>query len=67
LILTMNFSPIFLGVELFLGSLIPLAILSLPRTRKSVVPISIAAVLVMVGIFAMRYVMVIGGQSVPLS
>ncbi|MCL5961786.1 MAG: polysulfide reductase NrfD [Chloroflexi bacterium] len=67
LILTLNFSPIFLGVEIFLGSIIPLVLLSLPQTRKKVLPISIASALVMIGIFAMRYVMVIGGQSVPLS
>ncbi|MBI4319024.1 MAG: polysulfide reductase NrfD [Chloroflexi bacterium] len=67
MILTLNFSPIFVGVELVLGSLIPLAILFFPKTKRRVIPVSIAAVLVMVGIMAMRYVMVIGGQSVPLS
>lgn len=67
LILTLNFSPIFLGVEIFLGSLVPLAILTFPKTSRNVASVSVAAVLVMVGIMAMRYVMVIGGQSVPLS
>ncbi len=67
LILTLNFSPIFLGVELFLGALIPLGILFFPKTGRFVPTVSLAAVLVMVGIMAMRYVMVIGGQSVPLS
>ncbi len=67
LILTMNFSPIFLGVEIILGSLIPMVILFGPKTKRNVLAISAASALVMIGIFAMRYVMVIGGQSVPLS
>lgn len=67
LILTLDFSPIFLGVEILLGSFIPLFLLLFPPTSKRLLPVSVAAVLVMIGIFAMRYVMVIGGQSIPLS
>ncbi|MDA8188801.1 MAG: polysulfide reductase NrfD [Dehalococcoidales bacterium] len=67
LILTLNFSPIFLGGEILLGALVPLFLLFFPPTGKRILPVALAAVLVMVGIMAMRYVMVIGGQSVPLS
>lgn len=67
LILTMNFSPIFVGGEIILGSIIPVLLMVLPWTRRRVFPTAIAAFLVMAGIMCMRYVMVIGGQSVPLS
>ncbi|MFQ6618353.1 MAG: NrfD/PsrC family molybdoenzyme membrane anchor subunit [Fidelibacterota bacterium] len=67
LILTLDFSPVFLGFEIFLGSLIPLTILAIPSTRKNVWFVTLAAILVMIGIWAMRYIMVIGGQSVPLA
>jgi tetrathionate reductase subunit C len=67
LILTMDFSPIFLGGEILLGSLIPLLLLGIPTTGKRLGWVTTAAVLVMLGILSMRYIMVIGGQSVPLS
>ncbi|MFQ6033322.1 MAG: NrfD/PsrC family molybdoenzyme membrane anchor subunit, partial [Candidatus Bipolaricaulia bacterium] len=67
LILSLDFSPLFLGVELFLGSLVPLAILAAPGTRRKVGWVILAAILVMIGIWAMRYIMVLGGQAVPLS
>lgn len=116
LILTLNFSPIFVGLELLLGSLLPIGLLILkprwlnllvlavatgamailllqtakvdrgplealllasplsvlllmavPYRERELASASLAAVLVMVGIMAMRYIMVIGGQSVPLS
>ena len=67
LLLFGRFQPYFLGVEIFLGSLIPTALLLFPTTGKRLVPITVAAFLAMVGVFAMRYVMVIGGQAVPLA
>jgi len=67
MILTLDFSPLFLGVELFLGSLVPLTILGIPEMSRRVGWVSLAAACVMIGIFAMRYIMVIGGQSLPLS
>jgi formate-dependent nitrite reductase membrane component NrfD len=66
LILTGNFAPLFVGVELFLGALIPM-ILVLGPTRKSLTAAVVASILVNIGVYAMRYVMVIGGQTVPLS
>lgn len=62
-----DFRPYFLGVEIILGSIIPLFLLMFPFTRRNPVTLSFAAVLAMVGVFAMRYVMVIGGMSLPLS
>jgi formate-dependent nitrite reductase membrane component NrfD len=67
LILTLDFSPLFLGVEIFLGSLVPLALLLAPPMRNRRWAAALAGLCVMIGIMAMRYVMVIGGQSVPLS
>lgn len=67
LILKGSFSPYFLGVEILLGSLIPLVLLIFPWTRRRIPVVTLASVLVMAGIMAMRYVMVTGGQSVPLS
>lgn len=66
LILTGNFAPIFVGVELILGALIPM-VLVLGPTRKSLTAAVVASILVNIGVYAMRYVMVIGGQTVPLS
>lgn len=67
LILKGNFSPYFLGMEIVLGALIPLFILVLPWTRRYIPAVTLASLLVMAGIMAMRYVMVIGGQAIPLS
>ncbi len=67
LLLQGSFRPYFVGVELILGSLIPVVLLLVPPTGRRLVPVAVASVLAMVGVFAMRYVMVIGGQSIPLS
>ncbi|MFQ5786625.1 MAG: NrfD/PsrC family molybdoenzyme membrane anchor subunit [Thermodesulfobacteriota bacterium] len=67
LILKGSFAPMFLGVEIILGSIIPLILLLVPYSRKSLISHAVASVLVMIGIYAMRYVMVVGGQSLPLS
>ncbi|MCX6155702.1 MAG: polysulfide reductase NrfD [Candidatus Kapabacteria bacterium] len=67
LILTGDFSLLFLWIEVVLGSLIPLIFLNIPAFKKKIGFAVTAAVLVMIGILAMRYVMVIGGQSIPLS
>ncbi len=66
LILTGDFSFLFVGVELILGALIPM-VLVLGPTRKSMTAIVVASILVNVGVYAMRFVMVIGGQTVPLT
>ena len=56
---------LFIGIYLILGLAIPLGILIWQRASRSV-QVS-AAVLVLVGTLAMRYVIVMGGQVLPLS
>jgi len=66
LILTGDFAPLFLGVELFLGSIVPLFVVFFPRTNRSMTALIISCILVNLGVYAMRYVMVVGGQTIPL-
>ncbi len=66
-ILVLDFKFPFIGVELIAGSLVPLLLLLAPPTRNKRWAAALAGVLVMIGIMAMRYVMVLGGQNVPLS
>lgn len=66
LILQGDFSTLFLGVEIILGSIIPLLIVFLPRTGRSLKWVVGASILTLIGIFAMRVVVVIAGQSIPL-
>jgi len=61
-----KFGVWFLGIELFIGEIVPLAMLSFPQIRRSMVGQNIACVLILIGIFVMRMIVVIGGQSVPL-
>ncbi|MHB0867470.1 MAG: NrfD/PsrC family molybdoenzyme membrane anchor subunit [Thermoleophilia bacterium] len=67
LILTGNFAPLFVGVEILLGSFIPMILVLGPKMRNSLTAAVVASILVNIGVYAMRFVMVIGGQSVPLS
>lgn len=67
LLLQGKFRPYFLGVEILLGSLLPILLLAWPKMRKKVLPVAVAAVLTMIGVFAMRYVVVVGAQGFPLS
>ena len=65
LILTGKFAFYFLVVENLLGKIIPAFILLVPRFRN-LTTVTIASVLVVVGIFFMRYVVVVGGEFLPL-
>ena len=67
MLLSGQFSFLFIGVELLLGAIVPLFLFLSPFTRRWVPAYALASVLVMVGIFAMRCIMVIGGLSIPLS
>ncbi len=67
LILTGNFAFLFVGVEIILGSFIPMLLVLGPKSRKSLTAAVIASILVNIGVYAMRFVMVIGGQTTPLS
>lgn len=60
-------SHLFIGVEVILGSIIPLFFLLFPPTKRRLGFVVLSSILVMIGIFTMRYVMVIGGLSIPLS
>ena len=60
------FQDTFLGVQIFIGSLIPLLIIY-SRFGQSVTGMVSAAFLILVGIAAMRYNIVIGGQALPMS
>ncbi len=64
-ILSGGYGFLFIGVYLILGLALPLMVLTRHRPRR-VVQVA-AAVLVLAGTFAMRYVIVMGGQVVPLS
>ena len=57
-----SFSFLFLGVQIVLGAVIPLLILL--RSKVSSAAVAVACALVLVGIFTMRYVVVIGGQVI---
>jgi tetrathionate reductase subunit C len=67
MLLNGSFSFLFLGVEVALGAVLPLFLLLFPFTRRWIPAYALASVLVMIGIFAMRCIMVIGGLNVPLS
>jgi len=67
MLLNGQFSFLFVGVELLLGAVVPLFLFLSPFTKRWIPAYAFASVLVMVGIFAMRCIMVIGGLSIPLS
>jgi len=60
-----SFSFMFLVVENLLGKIVPFILLTVPRFR-TMFTVIIASILVVVGIFFMRYVVVLGGESIPL-
>ena len=66
LLTTGEFAIWFLGVELLLGAILPLGLLSLPQTRRIPAVQYACAGLVIIGIFVMRVIIVIGGQSAQL-
>jgi len=57
---------LFWGVQILLGSVLPLILLYHPSTGKSRFWIGISAALVIIGGLAQIYVIVIGGQAYPL-
>jgi tetrathionate reductase subunit C len=65
LILMGPFAWSFLGVEIMIGKIIPFMIVINPSTRKPAW-LTLASVMVMVGIFAMRCNVVLGGEFLPL-
>jgi len=65
LLLSGKFFPLFLIVENLLGKIVPFTLLVVPRFRN-LATIIIASLLVVIGIFFMRYVVVVGGEFIPL-
>jgi formate-dependent nitrite reductase membrane component NrfD len=65
LLLYHQFSPFFVFIENLFGKVIPLIIVATPRFR-TISGLTVASILVMVGIFFMRYVVVLGGEHIPL-
>ncbi len=61
-----KWAPLFLGVELILGGLVPLLLLSVKRIRVQSLGQCAACALILCGIFVMRVIIVVGGQSVRL-
>ena len=66
LLTTGEYAIWFLGIELFLGAVLPLTLLSVPKFRMIPAVQYASAALVIIGIFVMRVIIVIGSQSVPL-
>lgn len=62
---SLSFSP--LGIPVMVASVLPIVVHGIPSHRRQLPATVAACVLVMAGILAMRYVVVIGGQHVPLS
>jgi molybdopterin-containing oxidoreductase family membrane subunit len=60
-------APLFWGGEIFFGGIVPFFILVHPKTGNSIKFITLASILVLIGIYAMRINWVVGGQMIPLS
>jgi len=58
-----SLSPTFWGLEVMLGTIIPLIILFYRRTRQSMGWLLVASALITVGLFVGKYDLIIGGQS----
>lgn len=65
LILSGKFSPLFIVIENVLGKIVPFVLLIVPKFRK-LLWVMVASVLVVIGIFFMRYVVVVAGEFIPL-
>jgi len=61
-LLTGTFGWLFLGVEVLLGAIIPVCILL--KSKAHFAAQAVASLLILVGVFAMRFVVVVGGQLI---
>lgn len=59
--------PLYIFGELFLGMFIPLFLLTFSKTRNSTGWLVVSSVLVLMGVFLMRYTLVFTGFKIPLS
>ena len=62
LLLTGEFSTWFIGLRIIVGSLLPLGLLVTIKTSKNAAFHTLVSVLLLVGVLAMRYIVVMGGQ-----
>jgi Ni/Fe-hydrogenase subunit HybB-like protein len=62
-----EFGFLYIWVDNILGNVVPTIIILFRRTRQSLLFLFVAAALASIGVFVMRYVIVFGGQYVPLS
>ena len=62
-----RFSFLYMWIDNFLGNVVPLIVVFLPRIRKSLPILAIISLFALIGVFTMRYVLVIGGQYIPQS
>lgn len=67
LLLESTYSVAFWIGQIFVGSVVPLAILAAPTFARSRVAITIASFLFILGGLAQMYVIIIGGQAYPLN
>jgi len=65
LILAGKFGILFVAVENLFGKIVPLVLVLVPRLR-TLTTVIIASILVIIGIFFMRYIVVLGGEFIPL-
>lgn len=57
----------FLGLENILGMLVPFLLMLSKKARRSLPVVTLASVLTIIGVLAMRINLVIGGQKLPLT
>ena len=62
-----KFAFLFWGVELLIGSIVPVIILTVRRCANQRTWQILASVLSLIGVFVMRYIILIVGQYLPLS
>ncbi|MFQ5852076.1 MAG: NrfD/PsrC family molybdoenzyme membrane anchor subunit [Candidatus Binatia bacterium] len=60
-----KFGFLYMWVDNFLGNAIPLAVVLTPWVRKHLPTLAFVSLLALVGVYVMRYVLVIGGQYIP--
>lgn len=65
LLLSGPFAWSFLGLEIILGGMIPLLLIVLAQRKKDIKLYWLSAALVVIGVLAMRYNLVIGGLTIP--
>ena len=66
LLMTGSFAGLYLVLENLIGKVVPMIVVFTPWTRRTIPVLLIASILVMVGIYTMRYNVVVGGEYIPL-